>query len=244
MGVDHVEIALENEDKLLDGKYMSSELYNTLEDLEPDILLVDLGWMMVHAFLEELSCSKVFLCRQLSDSAFRVPLPGNTLTFSPDQYDILLKTEPFESSIEMESINPLIIRNRDEIFSRQEALEQLGLDESSRPVCIFAFNGKPEEFSRVKKSYSYLEEEGYTMVYSTNYQGGLFPLVDYFNAADLLITGAGYNAFWESVYFEKDAIYVPLKRRFEDQQKRVDECSDYTFEENGADQLVDILLNL
>ena len=55
----------------------------------------------------------------------------------------------------------------------------------------------------MKKTYSYLEDEGYQMVYSTNYKGGLFPAVDYFNAFEMLICGAGYNSFWEAVYFDR-----------------------------------------
>jgi hypothetical protein len=244
MGVDHKEIALEHENGLSKENYKSSQIYIALERLNPDILIVDLCWMMLHSFIDELTCKKIFLCRQLSDEAFRVPLPDNPISFIPGQYDLLIKTEPFHSSITMEQINPLIIRNREEIYSKNKALNILEYNQKGGPICFFAFNGIPEEFTKIKKSYSYLEDEGYSMVYSTNYTEGLFPIVDYFNAADLLITGAGYNSFWESVFFEKDTIYVPLPRRFESQQKRIDECSDYYFEENGADQLVDILSNL
>jgi UDP-N-acetylglucosamine:LPS N-acetylglucosamine transferase len=82
------------------------------------------------------------------------------------------------------------------------------------------------------------------MVYSTNYQGGLFPVLDYFNAFDLLICSAGYNAFWEARFFDKEAIFIPVPRRFEDQRKRVEENLDYTFKENGADQLVDMITRM
>ncbi len=92
--------------------------------------------------------------------------------------------------------------------------------------------------------YSYLEDEGWKMVYSTNYQGGLFPAVDYFNAFEMLICGAGYNAFWEAVYFQKEAIFVPQQRRFENQAWRVAECQDYQFTRNGADELVEMILGL
>ena len=66
----------------------------------------------------------------------------------------------------------------------------------NKNVCLFSFNGKPGEFKDIKKRYSYLEDAGYTMVYTTNYDGGLFPAVD------------------------------------------------YSFDENGADQLVDIMLGI
>lgn len=145
----------------------------------------------------------------------------------------------------MEQLNPIVIRNRDEILSREEAHRRLGITDNSegKKVCLFAFNGKPGEFEEKQKTYSYLEEEGYRMVYSTNFQGGLFPAADYFNGADLLISGAGYNAYWEAMYFEKDVIFIPLHRRFESQRRRVETCSGYRFSENGADQLArEILL--
>jgi hypothetical protein len=82
------------------------------------------------------------------------------------------------------------------------------------------------------------------MVYSTNYRGGLFPAVDYFNAFDLVVCGASYNAFWETVYFDKEAIYVPVTARFVDSERLIREYRNYRFEENGADQLVAILREL
>ena len=143
----------------------------------------------------------------------------------------------------MESINPIVFRNRNEIMDRQTALETLGLN-GDKPVCLLAYNGHPWDFQNVKKTYSYLEDEGYQMVYTTNYDGGIFPVVDYFNAFNLIICGAGYNAFWETVYFNKEAIIVPTHARFEDPQIRIKTGQDFTFKENGADQLVDIILNL
>ncbi len=82
------------------------------------------------------------------------------------------------------------------------------------------------------------------MVYSTNYDGGIFPVVDYFNAFDLIICGAGYNAYWETVYLNKEAIIVPTHARFEDPQIRMAIGQDFQFEENGADQLVEIMISL
>ncbi len=143
----------------------------------------------------------------------------------------------------MEQINPVVIRNRNEILSKKDALAKLGIKKRGK-ICLFAFNGRPGEFERIKKDYSYLEDVGYQMVYSTNFKGGLFPVVDYFNGFDLIICGAGYNAFWEVMYFRKEAIFVPVWRRFESQRQRIQECGDYFFEENGSDQLVDIMMNL
>lgn len=241
--IEHIEISGESEQVLDEVNYQDSILYKTISSLNPDILLVDLLWFTLYSFIDKFSCKKIFLSRQVSYKFFTVPLKTGSLQFNPNQYDKIFATEPFTSCIEMESINPIILRNRDEILDKNEALKKLGLN-ADKPVCLLAHNGKSGEYEDIIKTYSYLEDEGYRMVYSTNYKDGLFPAVDYFNAFDLIITGGGYNSFWEAQYFEKEALFIPVPRQFEDQRKRIDECSGMTFEENGADQLVDIILNL
>ncbi len=242
IGVSVRRIPGENEHHLSRSNYKTSALYRTLLDLKPDVLIVDLSWFTLYQFIDELECKKIFLCRQIEDAAFIIPLPEGPLRFEPDHYDRVFAIEPFESSLKMERLNPLIIRNRDEILPREAALHALGGGESEKEkegskLCLFAFNGKPGEFEEKRKTYAYLEDEGYTIFYTSNFHGGLFPAVDYFNAVDLLICGAGYNAFWEAVYFKKDAIFVPVRRRFENQRLRVETCAEFEFTENGADQL-------
>jgi len=242
LGFNHVEISLESEEELSEATYRRSELYKAITSLKPDILIVDLQWFSLHSFIQALQCAKVFLCRQVDDRFFTVPLSNGSISFRSEDYTEVIATEPFACKIPMRRVNPLVIRNRDEILSREEVRKRLDLHGSNK-VCLFAFNGEPGEFERIKKQYSYLEDVGYTMVYSTNYDGGLFPAVDYFNAFDLIICSAGYNAFWEAVYFRKEAIFVPVQRRFESQRQRIQECGGQFFDENGADQLVDILIN-
>lgn len=238
-------IVFEDEHTLSPESYRRSELFNAITDFKPDLILVDLSWFMLQAFIDELSCKKIFLCRQIDVQTFHIFLDGRTIVFDPSSYDIIVKTEPWDAPFEAKEVNPLIIRNQNEIFSRAESLRKLGLA-GVKPVCLFAFNGNPGDYKRIGKTYSYLEDEGYDLVCTTNYNGegrvDLFPVVDYFNAVDLLICGAGYNAFWEAVYFQKEAVFVPIPTRFEDQYRRIEESCDHQFDENGADQLVDIML--
>ena len=166
------------------------------------------------------------------------------LSFRNEHYDRVLAIEPFESSLAMEQINPIIIRNRDEIYSRESALEKLGLSGDKR-VCLIALNFKDGYFERLKDKYSYLEGEGYDVIYTTNLRGsGIFPIVDYYNAIDLIICAAGYNQFWEVIYFNKEAVFENVPLRYSSTERRINECQEYYFDENGADQLVDIMTNL
>ncbi len=243
LGFDHREIPLEMSERLGPEAWPGSELYAAIRQFHPDVLLVLLYWMPLQFILPELACRKVFLCWDAHPRYYTVPLPQGTLHFQPDQYHRLVKIEPFQAPFPAGEVNPLVIRGRDEILPRSEALRRLSLREEGRH-CLFAFNGEPGEFEAARKAYSYLEEQGYRMFYSTNYRSGIFPAVDYFSAFDLLVTGAGYNAFWEARYFQKEAVFVPLPRRFEDQERRAGMYEDYTFERNGADQLVELLLGL
>jgi hypothetical protein len=235
----HLEIPPEKLEDLSKEKYSTSNIFKAIGELKPDILLVDLIWFPLHNFMEELPCKKVFLCRQVNDVFFSIPTPKGALGFNPTHYDELLKIEPFESSIKMKQIEPIIIRNKDEIYPRKEAMLRLGL-KANRKVCCIAYSGYPGDFERVKKDYSYLEDE-YEVIYTSTYHDGIFPIADYFNAIDFLVCGAGYNAFWEARYFDKQGIFVPIKASFETGERRISECADYSFTENGADQLVRML---
>jgi hypothetical protein len=242
--VHHIRIPVENEEILLSPNYQQSTLFKTLIDLKPDICLFDLIWYTTYNFIHEINCKKILLCRQVSDKFFSIPLQDKKLDFNPKHFDLLLATEPFKSSIKMDSISPIVIRNKDEILPKEEAAARLGVT-GNRPVCLFAYNGEPGEFEAIKKKYSYLKDSEYQMLYSTNYSDkSFFPIVDYLNAVDFLISGAGYNAFWEIIYFNKEAIFEPVRRNFENQFWRVQNCQEFYFEENGADQLVDIIMNL
>lgn len=242
LNIKHVEIPVEPEATLDRDNYETSIIYRTLSDIKPDVLIVDLLWFPLYHFIEDIPGKKIFLSRQVSDHFFSIPVSDGVLQFNGRSYNKVLAAEPFGSCIDMERIDPIILRNRDEIFDRDTALMKLGID-GDKPVCLLAYNGKPGDFKNVKKTYSYLEEK-YQIVYSTNYDGGIFPVIDHFNVFDLIITGGGYNSFWETIFFNKEAIIVPSDTRFENPQVRIGVGADYKFRGNGADQLVDIIMNL
>lgn len=243
MGVGTRKIPVENEDQLSFNNYKTSELYKALMLHKPDILIIDLLWFPLYYFINELQCKKVFLCRQVDDRFFNIRLGKELLTFRPEDFDLLLAIEPFQRSLPMRQINPIVIRNRDEILPREVALQSLGLDGSTEN-CLITYNGEPGEYEQVMKDYSHLKDAGYRIYSTTNYKDGIFPSVDYFNAFDLVICGAGYNSYWETVYFKKEAFYSPATRAFETGRRRIEECAGFEFDENGADQLVDIVCGL
>lgn len=240
-----IKIPLETESELSKERYRTSVVYKTLKKLKPDVLIVNHTWFAIYNFIHELPCKKVYISDQALDSHFRIPLRGSEgeMTFSSGQYDRVIAVEPFTCMVPMERINPLIMMNRDEIMPRETALDRLGLD-GSKKVALYSLSGHPRYFDQFKEKYSYLEKEGYEVVYTGTYRDGLFPAIDYFNAIDLVVCGAGYNQVWEANYFRKKALFEILDVKFSDQRQRLKASESFHFDVNGADELVDIIMNL
>jgi len=68
--------------------------------------------------------------------------------------------------------------------------------------------------------------------------------VDYFNAIDLIVCGAGYNQVWEANFFAKKALFELLDVHFSDQRLRLSASENFHFDINGADQLADIIIGI
>lgn len=237
-GVKHRYVPKENEEALSEAACRDSELYKALGELKPDILIVDLLWFTLQHFIDELPCRKIFLCHQVIEDFFHIR--ELSLRFRPEQYDEVIAIEPFVSDVVFRGIHPLILKNRDEILSRKEALERLELSGKDRNI-LFAVNARPGDFERLKKKYAPLANRRRKITYSTNYKGGLFPVIDYFNAFDMVICLAGYNQFWECLYFRKEAVFETIPLNFSSMDRRIRECGRMRIRTNGADELVKIM---
>ncbi len=240
--LNHIEVPFEDPQDLSAGAIEDSQLYRSIAAIQPDVLVVGQAWYATHHLLPLLTARCVALFFQASAAYFRVPLPDGDLVFDPTAFDLVCGIEPWNWPIACQTIEPLVLRNPGEILPRHEAAARLGVDDAW-PTALVSTNGLPGEFEQLRSDYSYLEDE-YQVVYSSNYGGGIYPALDYFNLFDFIVSAGGYNAFWEAVYFGKQAHFVPQPRRFESQQWRIDNCLDYSFECNGADRLVEMILSL
>ena len=224
-----------------------SPLLSVLRKLSPDITIVDRMWMSVQDLRDRIPGKVVFITSRVNEDFFYIE--NNAYRkFQPQLYDAVLTSEPFHFPFAHTEINPLIIRTHDEILPESAAREALikcmKHYDQKKPICFIGVNYAPGFLKKFKELYSYLEEM-YNVVYSTNMDGGgIFPIADYYNAIDYMVCSATYNFYWEARYFNKEAVFVPVPVLHCDQQARLDEAADFSFEENGADQLVDILLNL
>jgi len=272
-GVKHIQMPAESEKSVSKEHYASSELYKAIVHIAPDLLIVDRMWMVVRNMLPALSCKKLFVTSQVIDDFFRIETPkGENISFDGSLYERCIGMEPFESTVELEHIEPVIIRNKDEILPREEARRRLlenaereglydvhGLPKTStgrglfrrnkqeteeKPICFLGMNFLPGYYEKLAQKYSYLEDE-YIVISSTNMDhGGLFPVADYYNAIDFMVCSATYNLFWESRVFGKEAVFEVVPARFCNQQARLDMYSEYVPKENGADQLARIIVDI
>jgi hypothetical protein len=197
---------------------------------------------MVYNFIHDLKCKKIYLSDHAYENHFRIGPPGQELVFKNDQYDRVFAIEPFTCGIPMKTINPLVVRNRNEILDRTEALQRLELD-GSKKNALYSISGRRGDYERLLDKYSYLEKE-YSVFRVSLYEHYLFPIVDYYNAFDLIVCGGGYNNVWAAVYFDKKAIFEPTRLNFSDHETRIKASRDFRFEVNGADQLADIIMSL
>lgn len=242
-GISQVLLPMEKVRQTDEDNFAGSAVYSALTKLEPDILIIDLLWIPLRSFLWELPGKKIFLTRQVGRDFFFYRHGESLLSFDAGVYDKVLATEPYDCPVPHENINPLVIRNHDEILPREEALRRLGLD-GGRKHCLFSLNTGKQLRQSILKSRPDLIPPGCALFDSSLFAGGIFPIADYFNAFDFIVCGAGYNAFWEAVYFDKRAAFIPMAKQFENQQWRIDHCRDYHVTKNGADELVEIMLNL
>lgn len=239
LGLDAHPVRVESAALLLGPRRTESLLLAEIARYHPDVLVVEGSWFVFHDLLDDIDARKIGLFSGMLPEFYRMNVEGRELRVREESYDRILLREPFDAPFSAQTLNPIVLRNPDEILTRAEAAHRLDID-PQMPTAFIALNGKPGEFNELERTYSYLEDE-YQVVYSSNYHGGIFPAIDYYNAFDFLVLGGGYSQFWEAIYLDKDAVFVPQARRFESQAWRIENCQDYRFTENGADQLARII---
>lgn len=224
------------------------ELFLFINELDPDLLIVDGTWAPILPFIQYLRCPKVIIFRYYADEWFSFRLPGGEIvSFDPSSYDAAFSTEPNFSRPGFAYIDPLVIRNRDEILSRDEARKRLGAEEGKKLIVVAhnGFEGELEKLAAEELGAGAGAGAAAKVVMSSNAEGeGLFPLCDYAAGIDLLIAGAGYSAFYESAYFKIPTRFIPQARRGDEQIWRVTKNADFSFESNGADQLASEIVGL
>lgn len=215
-----------------------TRLYREIMRIRPDLLIVFGSWVPVLPYLDEIDSSTVLLLRQCNDPWLSLRLPGGQVVpINPEAYDLALSCEPGFLPPGFSPIEPVVIRNRDEILSRDEARSRLGVPEGKR-LCVIARNGYDGELEALLDRHSAPGDEWHVLTMTNRDGSGVFPLADYAAAIDLLISGGGYATFYETRYFGIPAQLEAFDRNAEDIGWRLRENAGYEFDVNGADQFV------
>jgi hypothetical protein len=223
--------------------YHELALFKRLTQPDYDILLVDHAWGLIQLFGSAIQTKKIGIFRQVNPQFFKYRMQNSIVTYAPSLFDEVFLIEPFTSPIQGTFIPPIVFRNPNEIFSREEARDRLQVPDNKQCAVIAQGGVNPQEFEQILQDYSYLEDvkDYYLLKTSTHFEHGIFPLVDYYNGIDLLICGAGYNQYWETRFFDIHPMFFPFNRLEETQAQRLKEGAPYTMRENGADVLVNLL---
>ena len=223
-----------------------TQLYKRIRKIAPDLLIVYGSWVPVLPYIGTLSAHKVLLLRQCNPPWLSLPMSGrDPIPINHADYDLSLVCEPNFKVPGFSQINPIVIRNPDEILSREDARRSMQVPPGKK-LCVIARNGYMGELDSLLAQYSdrYDPEEWHVYI-TTNANGrGLFPLADYAAAIDLLVSGGGYATFYETRFLGIPAKLESFPRLAEDIGWRLRTNSDYEFEENGADQFVRITRDL
>lgn len=133
-----------------------------------------------------------------------------------------------------EAVGAILIRQPDEALGRADARRRLGLDpDASEPVVLGIHAGDPGEVSgffglinaacerlpaswrlRLLTPLPLIDDQGSEWVHC-------YPAADVLPAADLVLTGAGYNSHAELSAFGLRALYCPFARSHDSQRARL-----------------------
>lgn len=122
-------------------------------------------------------------------------------------------------------VGPILIRDAGELPTRQEARRALGLAAEERFVVAVA-TGTRREQDELQSAYGALRRairgrRGVRLVVAGAGGGrgrwGYWPLIERLPAADLVVGPAGYNLFHEVSVLGLPAVWLPMRKAFDDQ---------------------------
>jgi hypothetical protein len=227
----------------------ASALSGALAAFAPDLLIVDLFWAPLRLLLPLPGCEAWLLVRR----APPVWLVGpREHPFVSEHYARVIAIEPGATDTALaDAIDPVVGVNPDERRAVGALRDALAV---SRAEALHVVHqaGEPGEWSRIVETTSHrplhVFAPGREDSLPVAPRGGIhvhdgdafFPLAESLGDADVLHTGAGYNAYWEARWlgYEARTTFTPFRRNIDDQSWRLRACASFVPRENGADMLV------
>lgn len=209
----------------------TSGLAQRLRDFAPDLLLVDLFWAPLRWVLPTLDVEAWLLLRTFPPPWLVGPPQS---PFEPAQYQRIVAIEPISHPLIGEMIDPIVIANPDECRPPEALRERLGIPPGEELVAVLhaGERGEAEELRRAAGT-------DRPVLLDLFEEDGLFPAAEWLGGADRIVSGVGYNSFWEAHWlgYADRATFLPFRRAIDDQAFRLRELGGVRPRENGADTL-------
>ncbi len=243
------EVPIDHEELRDPARAAQSELARSLRAYAPDVLLVDLFWAPLLHVLPLAGCEAWLLLR-CAPKAWLAGHPSHA--FDATRFARVFAIEPGAApGIASESIEPIVLANPDEMRPARDLRDALRVADGEVLVVV-SHAGAPGEWATLvpKDAPSVhaftlgrrdaVAAEDRELARVVRHDGArFFPLAAWLAGADVVVSGAGYNAFWEATWlgFARRARFVALPRTIDDQAWRVRACAGHAMRANGADVL-------
>ncbi len=215
------------------GLAQTSGLAQELQRFAPDLLVVDLFWAPLRWVLPHLDCEAWLLLRICPPQWLIGPPP---MPFEASQFARLIGIEPAAVPAILhgiDRIDPIVVCNPDECRPREALRERFGVP-PERALVVALHAGERGESAALAGSAG-----DDVVVLDLFTPDAPFPAAEWLPGADRVVSGGGYNAFWEAHWlgYAERTEWIPFRRAIDDQALRVETCNDTVPHENGADTL-------
>jgi hypothetical protein len=236
---DHITVEMRAQTLLDPATVEQTPLCQALQGLKADVVVVGHFWANVHFVLPKLAAKAVLLLRKAPPVWVLGP-PAAPFSSTRRHYERVFEIEPVGFGEHFESLPPLVVANRDELLSRAEARRVLtGEDDDGTLLRLVFQAGRAGEAAALVG-----EARGSrTVVHDLHSGDAPWPMAPLLDGADEIVTGAGYNAWWETQWLGQahKTRWVPFARSIDDQAWRM-ALPTTTMTDNGADALLRLLL--
>jgi predicted glycosyltransferase len=220
-------------------------VWNSINLISPNILIVDtfpFGSFNELFDVMDFGFKKVFIYRAIrpdiaEDSNFQKALQGYDKIITPVEFGLDDYAVSESLSERVFKTGEIISRNSDELLSRTDARERLGLSNESTVCYVTAGGGGDGEvelfWKNIIEAIENIEDIEFVIGAGPLYKGKEFRgknihwfyrynAIEFYNAFDFAISAGGYNSVHELLYTKIPAIFFPQSRHYDDQERRID----------------------